>query len=280
MRPVLALLGAEFGDPGADDVVTAAVVVELAHLASLYHDDVMDEAPTRRGVVSANARWGNQVAVLAGDFLLAQAAELSAGLGLPALRTQANALSRLVQGQLAESLGPLPGTDPRGHYLAVVSDKTAALLALAVRLGALTAGADRRIVATLGAGAEALGIAFQISDDILDLTASAAASGKQSGIDLLRGVPTLPILYARETGPDELRALLADDTTATDERLHRAMQLIRDSPAIAMSHADVERYAGVARDAFAGLPDRAAAAALGRMCAFVVGRTAGHALTP
>ncbi len=280
MRPLLALLGAEFGNPDAPDVITGAVVVELAHLASLYHDDVMDEAPTRRGVVTANARWGNAMAVLAGDYLLAKGAELSAMLGIDVLRAQATALGRLVQGQVRETAGPLAGVDPRTHYFEVIRDKTASLLALAIRLGGITAGADRSTIDALASYAEALGVAFQISDDILDIAASSAASGKLPGIDLLHGLMTLPVLYALQESPDaaELSALLAEGTLTDQDQLGRALAIIRDSSAIARSQADLRCQVDVAQAALAGLPHVPARQALVWLCDYVVGRTAEHAL--
>ena len=282
IRPLLALLAGEFGSPAAPGVRTAAVIVELAHLASLYHDDVMDEALTRRGVASANVRWGNSAAVLAGDFLLAKTAELSAELSTDVVRSQAAALARLVRGQLLETLGPLPGADLQAHYLSVISDKTATLLALATRLGALAAGAAPAHVRALDTYAEALGVAFQIADDILDVTEPAEESGKSAGIDLVHGLATLPVLYGLaddRIGP-ELQELRDGGRLHESVRLERMLTLLRGSDAIARSHADVERHCAAALDALASLPAIPARAALADLCAVVAGRSAAYALTP
>jgi heptaprenyl diphosphate synthase len=282
IRPLLTLLAGEFGDPAAPQVRTAAVIVELAHLASLYHDDVMDEAPTRRGVVSANARWSNSVAVLAGDFLLARAAELSAELSTEAVRAQASALSRLVRGQLLETVGPLPGADLHAHYLSVIKDKTGTLLSLATRLGGLGAAAPRWVVRALDTYAEALGVAFQIADDILDVTEPPEKSGKSAGIDLVHGLATLPVLYALEDdriGP-HLRELLSGGPVHDPERLARTLTLLGESDAVARSQAEVERHCATALDALSALPAIPARAALAELCAVVAERSAAYALTP
>jgi heptaprenyl diphosphate synthase len=282
IRPLLALLAGEFGDPAAPGVRTAAVIVELAHVASLYHDDVMDEALTRRGVVSANARWGNSVAVLTGDFLLAKTAELSAEMSTEVVRTQSAALSRLVRGQLLETMGPQPGADLHAHYLSVIRDKTGTLLSLATRLGALGAGAAPGLVRALDAYAEALGVAFQIADDILDLTEPAEESGKSAGIDLVHGLTTLPVLYALEEDRigAELRELLGGGPVHDEARLARTLTLLGGSDAIARSHAEVERHCAVALDALSVLPAIPARAALADLCAVVAERSAAYALTP
>ncbi len=146
-RPLLVLLASQFGDPAAGGVVPAAVVVELTHLATLYHDDVMDEAPRRRGATSANERWGNAVAILTGDFLFARASEILADLGPEAVRLQAQTFQRLCSGQIRETIGPAPGEDPIAHHLSVLADKTGSLIATSARFGAMlsgaTGGADR-----------------------------------------------------------------------------------------------------------------------------------------
>ncbi|MFC4536165.1 polyprenyl synthetase family protein [Sphaerisporangium dianthi] len=205
LRPTIALLAGRFGDPGHPHVPRAAAAVELMHVASLYHDDVMDEAPIRRGVPSVNARWGNRVAILAGDYLVAKAGELAAPLGAAALETQARMLTRLVTGQLHETAGAGRRDDPERYYMGVIADKTAALFALAAGLGARASGAPDEAVDALEAYGEALGIAFQLSDDLLDLSEPTARAGKPSNADLRQGVATLPLLRAlaprRARGP-------------------------------------------------------------------------------
>lgn len=177
-RPLLAMLSAQFGDADAPGVVPSAVVVELTHLATLYHDDVMDEADVRRGVDSANTRWGNSVAVLTGDFLFARASHILADLGPEAVRIQAEAFERLVTGQILETAGPRDGRDPVEHYLDVMRGKTGSLIAVACRFGAMMAGADESAVDILTQYGERLGVAFQLADDVLDIASDSHESGK------------------------------------------------------------------------------------------------------
>lgn len=202
------MLASQFGDPDAPGVVPSAVVVELTHLATLYHDDVMDEADVRRGVPSANTRWGNSVAVLTGDFLFARASHILADLGPEAVRIQAEAFERLVTGQILETAGPRDGRDPVDHYLDVLSGKTGSLVAVSGRFGAMMSGADERTVDVLTQYGERLGIAFQLADDVLDITSDSHESGKTPGTDLREGIPTLPVL--------RLRALAAADGKPDD----------------------------------------------------------------
>lgn len=168
-RPLLVMLSAQFGDPYAPGIVPSAVVVELTHLATLYHDDVMDEAAVRRGVPSANTRWDNSVAVLTGDFLFARASQILADLGPEAVRVQALAFERLVTGQILETAGPQDGRDPVDHYLDVLGGKTGSLVAVSCRFGAMMSGADETVVDVLTQYGERLGVAFQLADDVLDI---------------------------------------------------------------------------------------------------------------
>src|SRR5437764_2248362 len=196
-RPLVVLLASRFGDPAAPGVVPAAVVVELTHLATLYHDDVMDEADLRRGAASANSRWGNTVAILTGDFLFARASDILADLGPEAVRLQARTFERLVQGQIRETVGPEEGDDPVAHYLRVVADKTGSLIGTSGRFGAMLSGADETATEILTRFGERIGIAFQLSDDLLDVLSDSTESGKTPGTDLREGVPTLPVLLLR-----------------------------------------------------------------------------------
>ena len=197
-RPLLVLLAAETGDrAGSDEVVTAACVVELTHLASLYHDDVMDEAELRRGAVGAHSRWDNHVAILTGDFLFSKSSELTAELGADAVRIQAETFTRLVEGQILETVAPGPGEDPLAHYLEVVAGKTGSLIATSARYGARFGGASPEVEEALTAYGEIVGSAFQLSDDILDIASDSDESGKTPGTDLREGVPTLPVLMAQ-----------------------------------------------------------------------------------
>jgi heptaprenyl diphosphate synthase len=274
-RPLLSMLGAHFGDPTRPEIVPAAVVVELTHLATLYHDDVMDEAAVRRGAESANARWDNAVAILTGDFLFSRASNLLADLGPHAVRLQAQTFERLVVGQIRETVGPRNGTDPIEHYLAVLADKTGSLIATAAEFGAYYAGVDPSVIDSLRRFGEQIGVAFQLSDDILDIASDSAESGKTPGTDLREGVPTLPVLYAlRSDDPagERLRSLVAralvDDAEHTE-----ALQLLRASPALAESRATLRSYADAARDMLVKLPDLPARAALATLTDLVIDRT-------
>ncbi|MBH5335336.1 polyprenyl synthetase family protein [Streptomyces pactum] len=211
LRPMLALLGGEFGTPDPVVTVKAAALAEIVHVASLYHDDVMDQARTRRGVPSVNERWGNRTAVLAGNWLLAKAAWLAAELGAETVRLQARVTNRLVHGQVRELAGSYDGQDALSHYFNVVSGKSAALIAMALQIGAVQAGVADAEVQALAEYGEHLGVAFQIADDILDITSSSAVLGKEQGKDLAIGVASLPVLIAlTDDGPEtaELRRLL------------------------------------------------------------------------
>ncbi|WP_377269863.1 polyprenyl synthetase family protein [Peterkaempfera sp. SMS 1(5)a] len=278
-RPLLALLAAQFGDPGAPGVVPAAVVVELTHLATLYHDDVMDEAPVRRGAPSANARWDNSVAILTGDFLFSRASRILADLGPDAVRVQAEAFERLVTGQILETAGPRPGDDPVRHYLDVLSGKTGALIAVSGRLGAMLAGVDERTVEVLTEYGERIGIAFQLADDVLDIASDGHESGKTPGTDLREGVPTLPVLLLRAmpadpADPDDIRLReLLDGDLVDDTRHAEALRLLRAHPALQRAREETMRYADEARDLLHQLPQCPARTALEGLCDAVAVRT-------
>ncbi|WP_330301217.1 polyprenyl synthetase family protein [Streptomyces sp. NBC_00503] len=275
LRPLLVLLGAEFGDPWAHGVTQAAAIAELVHIASLYHDDVMDGAATRHGVPSVHARWGERAAVLGGDWLLARAAQLAAELGPAAVHLNAQAAGRLVAGQLRELAGPAPDEDPVTHYFHVAAGKTAALLAMSLGIGAVQAAAPAPVAAALTECGEQLGIAFQIADDLLDLTSPAELTGKERGKDLLAGVQSLPVLLAREgDAPAEagLRDLL-DAGPVPAAALPRALELFERSQALAETEAVMHRRLDRARTALAGLPDLPARRALLALCDYVALRT-------
>jgi heptaprenyl diphosphate synthase len=275
-RPLLVLLAAQFGDPDAPGVVPSAVVVELTHMATLYHDDVMDEAMMRRGAASANARWDNSVAILTGDFLFSRASNVLADLGPVAVRIQAEAFERLVTGQILETMGPGPHTDPIEHYLEVLAGKTGSLIAVSGRFGAMMAGADERTVSILTQYCERIGIAFQLADDVLDIASETCDSGKTPGTDLREGIATLPVLHLRARGDRDpadrhLRELLDGDLT-DDTRHAEALRLLRAHPALQQARADTVRYADEARALLAPLPDIPAKAALEGLCDAVVHR--------
>jgi heptaprenyl diphosphate synthase len=278
-RPLLTLLAAQFGDPQAPGVVPAAVVCELTHLATLYHDDVMDEASLRRGTPSANSRWDNSVAILTGDFLFARASEIVSDLGPEAVRIQARAFSRLVTGQIRETVGPQGGEDPVEHYLSVIADKTGSLIATSGQFGAMFAGADEATVDILTHYGERVGMAFQLADDVLDIASDSTESGKTPGTDLREGVPTLPVLHLKATAdpdnPADRRLLELCSAPITDDTLHaEALGLLRAHPALARAREDTRRYAEEARDLLAPLPDGPAKAALSMLCELVVERSA------
>ncbi|NGO10543.1 polyprenyl synthetase family protein [Streptomyces sp. HC44] len=277
-RPLLVMLAAQFGDPYAPGVVPSAVVVELTHLATLYHDDVMDEADVRRGVPSANTRWGNSVAVLTGDFLFARASHILADLGPEAVRIQAEAFERLVTGQILETAGPRDGRDPIDHYMDVLSGKTGSLIAVAGRFGAMMSGADETVVDVLTQYGERLGVAFQLADDVLDIASDSRESGKTPGTDLREGIPTLPVLRLRERverlglAEDIALSELLDSDLTDDARHAEALTLLRAHPALDQARRDTVRYAEEARATLVPLPECDAKAALVELCDAVVHR--------
>ncbi|MEU2800534.1 MULTISPECIES: polyprenyl synthetase family protein [unclassified Streptomyces] len=276
LRPLLVLLGAEFGESWRDGVTQAAVISELVHLASLHHDDVMDGAETRHGVPTVHTRWGEHVAVLGGDWLLARAAQLAAALGAEAVRLNAHTAGRLVSGQLRELTGPVPGEDPVAHYFQVAAGKTAALLAMSLGMGAVQAAAPAPYAEALTEYGEQLGIAFQIADDLLDLHAPAEVTGKEQGKDLLAGVPSLPVLLVRagyDDGDRELRALIDAGPGAGAADHRRALELFGRSPATARARAVMHERLELARTALGPLPDLPARRALEELCDVVALRS-------
>jgi heptaprenyl diphosphate synthase len=278
-RAMLVLLAAQFGEsPRSPRVIKAAAAIELTHLATLFHDDVMDEADLRRGSDSVNARWGNSVAILAGDFLFAHASLTLAALGPDAVRIQAETFMRLVNGQLAETVGPRPGQDPLEHYMYVVNEKTGSLIAAAGLFGAMFSDAPVSVTERIAKACEQIGIAWQVSDDIIDVASDSDQSGKTPGTDLREGVPTLPVLYAlRSSDPadERLRWLLSPgkaDLTDPD-LLAEALGLLRGHHAMASARADIHSWIQRARNEIMALPDVPARAAFLAMCDFVVKRT-------
>jgi heptaprenyl diphosphate synthase len=273
-RPLIVLLAAQFGDASAPGVVPAAVVVELTHLATLYHDDVMDEARLRRGAPSANSRWSNTVAILTGDFLFARASDILADLGPDAVRIQARTFERLVTGQIRETVEPAPGEDPVEHYLSVVADKTGSLIATSGRFGAMLSGADDAVVDILTRFGERIGVAFQLSDDLLDVVSESGQSGKTPGTDLREGVASAPVLHARRsTDPSDARLLeLLGSDLSDDARHEEALSLLRSHRAVDAARADLRRWADDARAVLDPLPDLPAKAALQAICDSVVSR--------
>ncbi|TDC83379.1 polyprenyl synthetase family protein [Micromonospora sp. KC606] len=277
-RPLLVALGAQFGDARAPQVVPAAVVMELTHLATLYHDDVMDEAAVRRGAPSANSRWTNSVAILVGDYLFARAADLAADLGPEAVRLQARTFARLVHGQIAETVGPRADEDQVAHYLNVIADKTGSLIATSARFGGMFGGAPVAHIEALAGYGETIGVAFQLSDDLLDIASESQQSGKTPGTDLREGVPTLPVLYARAADDSDAASVRLREVLATgplvDDALHaEALGLLRESPALKRARETVRSYAEDARAQLAPLPQGPARRALESLCDHIADRT-------
>jgi heptaprenyl diphosphate synthase len=269
-RPMLVLLSAYFGDPTDPRLIEGSVAIELSHVATLYHDDVIDEADARHGVSSANQRWDNTVAILTGDYLFARASEISADLGPDICQLLAHTIAVLCDGQIREvdASGRLDRTED--DYLEVIRRKTAALIATSCRLGGQLSDANEADVETLRAYGESLGLAFQLSDDVMDFTASQAELGKEPGQDIREGVYTLPVLHAVHDGPhgDELRALLAPGAP-DGERFDRALEIVRNDGSIEHARGAVEEEVRRAVRLARQLPDGAARHALVQLARFL-----------
>jgi heptaprenyl diphosphate synthase len=275
-RPLFALLAGHVGPrAGSSEVVVSATVVELIHLATLYHDDVMDSATMRRGAESANSRWDNSVAILTGDYLFAHASRLVADLGPDAVRIIADTFAELVTGQMRETKGPQPGEDPVDHYLTVVAEKTGSLIATAGRYGGMFSGCTPEQVSALRRFGEIIGSAFQVSDDVIDIASPKESSGKTPGTDLREGVPTLPVLYAVQEGDSaasRLRELLAAPLT-DDGLVSEALELLRAGDGLERAREKLRSQAAEARNELATLPDCPARDALASLTVYVVDRT-------
>ena len=274
-RPLITLIASHFGNGQSRQVIEAAVVCELTHVATLYHDDVMDEAPLRRGVESANNRWGNTVAILTGDYLFSKASDLLADLGPEAVRLQAKTFERLVIGQIQETQGPKNGADPLEHYLQVVADKTGSLIATSARFGAMLSGADASVVETLTKFGEKIGIAFQLADDVIDIASDSSQSGKTPGTDLKEGVPTLVTLQIMKSNRFEdaaLKKLLSapmDDATVA-----QVIPQLRQHQALKDARTQLHQLADEAKALLVSLPQGSARSALENLCDAIVDRTA------
>ena len=266
LRPALALASASLSNEEiTEETLLGGVSVELVHLASLYHDDVMDEATHRRNVVSVNARWGNLLAIVAGDFLLARSAEIAASLGTEVARLLASTLGRLCQGQVAEVRSAYRLDRTKEDYFVAIADKTAALMSTACRIGALTARLPRAEVDALTVYGESLGMVFQIRDDVLDILASESDLGKAPGQDLAEGIYTLPVqeaLVDPEIG-GELRALLGGPLDPAQVESARA--LVAASRGIAISAEHARRFSNDAQRAAAELGDGVVPKALAQL---------------
>jgi len=276
LRPLLTLLAAQYGDKNKFGIIESAVVCELTHVATLYHDDVMDEAKLRRGVESANSRWGNTVAILTGDYLFAKVSALLADIGPEAVRLQASTFERLVIGQIMETQGPHNGEDPLEHYLQVVADKTGSLIAASARFGAMVAGAPTEIKETLTVFGEKIGIAFQLADDVIDIASESHQSGKTPGTDLREGVPTLVTLNVmKSTRPEDrelvelLKAPIKDEAVVA-----QVLTTLRSHPALQESRDQLQQISRDARIALGPLPVNDVTGALFSLCDAIIDRSA------
>ena len=271
-RPMLALLSGYFGDPTDPRLIPACVALELVHVATLYHDDVIDEAESRHGVPAANIRWDNTVAILTGDYLFARASEVGADLGPDVCRILAQTIATLCEGQIREVDASRRLDQTEANYLEVIRRKTGALIATSCRLGAMMSDAPTEQVEILEAFGESLGLAFQVSDDIMDLTSSQLELGKEPGADLREGVYTLPVLHALATAPqrEELGRILT--TGADGELLDRAIEIVLAAGSIeharAAVRAEVRRAVGLTER----LPEGPAQHALAQLAQFLAVR--------
>jgi heptaprenyl diphosphate synthase len=257
LRPVLVLLGAALGDDSKDSVIKAAVVVELTHLATLYHDDVMDRAPMRRGVPTAHEVWGNSVAILTGDLLFARASQIVSRLGGKALSLQADTFERLCLGQLHETMGPQNGEDPIAHYIQVLADKTGSLIAASAELGVVYGDGPDEYREPMRIYGEKVGVAFQLIDDVIDIVSD--DSGKTPGTDLRAGVPTMPTLLLRAHAATDPKAQelveIIDAGLEDDAQLALAVAKLREHPALEEAYQLAKTWATDAVAALAPLPD-------------------------
>jgi geranylgeranyl pyrophosphate synthase len=275
LRPLLTLISSYFGNPKAKGIIESAVVCELTHLGTLYHDDVMDEAPMRRGVPSANSRWNNSVAILTGDYLFAKVSQLLADLGPEAVRLQATTFERLVIGQIMETQGSTKGMSPLEHYLAVIADKTGSLIAASARYGGMISGADAKVTDSLTSFGESMGAVFQLADDIIDIASDSKDSGKTPGTDLREGVPTLVTIHAIESkdkSDEELKKLLSAPIK-DEETIQQVIKTLRTHKAMEQSREVIQKYAAESRKHLSNLPSGKAKDALVSLSDAVVSRT-------
>ncbi len=273
-RPLLTLLASELGAGVDDRVVAAAAGVELTHLASLYHDDVMDEADVRRGAPSANALYDNSTAILVGDLLFGTASDIVADLGPEAVKIQARTFIRLCAGQIRDDRPCPPGEDPIAYYLRVLEDKTGVLIATAARYGAMFGGCPPEVVETMREFGERLGMAFQLADDLIDIASDADETGKTPGTDLREGKRTLPVLHvlaSADPADARLQTLLTGDLTE-DALLEEALGLLRAHPAMDLAREHTFEVASGAQSVLDGLPPSDARDALHALATGVVTR--------
>ena len=274
LRPLLTLLAAQFGDPSNYDIIKAAVCCELTHLATLYHDDVMDDAVLRRGVISANKKWDNAVAILTGDYLFSKVSDMLADIGPEAVKLQAKTFERLVIGQIKETQGKSEGLTQIEHYMKVVADKTGSLIATSARFGALLSGASAQTVEALTKFGEKIGVAFQVADDLLDVTSDETASGKTPGTDLKEGVPTLVTLYViAANNPADKDLITKLNGPISEGDLQTVITQLRSHKALAEVKEYLANVANEANSLLADLPDGVAKEALKNLTFALVNRS-------
>lgn len=284
LRPMLTLIAGQLGAPHraqSEEVVQAATAMELTHLASLYHDDVMDSAEQRRGVESAQRIWGNNSAILAGDVLFSRASFLVAGLGQESVLYHARTFERLCMGQLNETFGPAEGDDPVDFYLQVLADKTGSLVAASAYFGAVHSGAGREVAAMTERFGEAVGVAFQLADDVIDIVSPGEITGKTPGTDLREGVDTMPVLLLRKHQAagdldDEGQRILdlLEEDLSSDEALAQVVEALAAHPVIDETRALARAWADEAVEHLAALPESEAKDALEAFAFLMVDRAA------
>ncbi len=278
-RPMLVLLSGYFGDPTDPRLVPGSVSIELVHQATLYHDDVIDEADSRHGVPAANVRWDNTVAILTGDYLFARASEISTDLGTEICALLARTIATLCDGQIreVEAAGRLERSEDA--YMEIIRRKTGALIATSCRLGGMLSDAPAEYLDVLEGYGEALGLAFQLSDDIMDVTATQGELGKEPGQDLREGVFTLPVLHALNRGEhrDELADLLGEGAL-DGPRLARTLEIVRSGDGLAEARAAVVAEVDRANELVGKLPEGPAASALVQLAKFLAARCEARGL--
>jgi heptaprenyl diphosphate synthase len=274
LRPLLTLLAAQFGDPSNYDIIKAAVCCELTHLATLYHDDVMDDAVLRRGVISANKKWDNAVAILTGDYLFSKVSDMLADIGPEAVKLQAKTFERLVIGQIKETQGKSEGLSQIDHYMKVVADKTGSLIATSARFGALLSGASGQTVEVLTKFGEKIGVAFQVADDLLDISSNETASGKTPGTDLKEGIPTLVTLYViASNNPADKDLISKLNGPISESNLPGVITQLRSHKALSDVKDYLANVANEANDLLTDLPVGAAKQALKNLTFALVNRS-------
>jgi heptaprenyl diphosphate synthase len=274
LRPLLTLIAAQFGDPTNYDIIKAAVCCELTHLATLYHDDVMDDAVLRRGVISANKKWNNAVAILTGDYLFSKVSDMLADIGPEAVKLQAKTFERLVIGQIKETQGKSEGLTQIEHYMKVVADKTGSLIATSARFGALLSGAKPEVVETLTKFGEKIGVAFQVADDLLDIASSETASGKTPGTDLKEGIPTLVTLFVMaDNDPDDADLIVKLSKPIGEEDLPSIIKELRSHKVLRKVQEYLNKVASEANELLVDLPNGPAKAALNNLTFALINRS-------